>query len=123
VVHHHESGRSLPAGLAAVTGLAANDNTNNSSTYHSYCHLITMTDQITTALTLLVSTPFLFRHPSCSVTLLVQVARVELGAGETLFLPSGWLHAVFTPVDSIVFGGNFLHSFNSGMQVRCIDGM
>jgi hypothetical protein len=46
-----------------------------------------------------------------------RVSRVELGAGETLFLPSGWVHAVFTPIDSIVFGGNYLHSYTAGMQV------
>lgn len=35
-------------------------------------------------------------------------------------LPSflGWIHAVYTPVDSLVFGGNILHSFNVPMQLR-----
>ena len=37
-----------------------------------------------------------------------ECARVEINAGQTFFLPSGWLHAVLTPVDSLVFGGNFL---------------
>jgi hypothetical protein len=32
-------------------------------------------------------------------------------AGNTFFIPSGWIHAVFTPTDSLVFGGNFLHEF------------
>jgi len=36
---------------------------------------------------------------------------VRLRAGETLFLPSGWIHAVATPEDSIVIGGNFLHEY------------
>jgi hypothetical protein len=36
-----------------------------------------------------------------------------------LFLFVGWIHAVFTPVDSLVFGGNFLHSFSMPMQL-CI---
>lgn len=31
---------------------------------------------------------------------------------------SGWIHAVYTPVDSMVFGGNFLHSFNIPMQLN-----
>lgn len=29
----------------------------------------------------------------------------------------GWIHAVYTPSDSIVFGGNFLHSFNIAQQL------
>ncbi|RVE41747.1 hypothetical protein evm_013597 [Chilo suppressalis] len=28
----------------------------------------------------------------------------ELCAGQTLFIPSGWIHAVLTPCDSLVFG-------------------
>lgn len=32
--------------------------------------------------------------------------------------PSGWIHAVYTPMDTLVFGGNFLHSFNIPMQLR-----
>lgn len=31
---------------------------------------------------------------------------------------SGWIHAVYTPEDSLVFGGNFLHSFSIPMQIR-----
>lgn len=31
---------------------------------------------------------------------------------------SGWIHAVYTPVDSMVFGGNFLHSFNIPTQLN-----
>ena len=30
----------------------------------------------------------------------------------------GWIHAVYTPVDTLVFGGNFLHSFNVPMQLH-----
>lgn len=30
----------------------------------------------------------------------------------------GWIHAVYTPVDTLVFGGNFLHSFNIPMQLH-----
>lgn len=30
---------------------------------------------------------------------------------------SGWIHAVYTPKDSLVFGGNFLHSFNIENQL------
>ncbi|KAI7902568.1 uncharacterized protein BX663DRAFT_62169 [Cokeromyces recurvatus] len=43
---------------------------------------------------------------------------VKLKAGDTLFIPSGWIHAVYTPEDSIVFGGNFLQSFNIQMQLK-----
>ncbi|KAM9792272.1 lysine (K)-specific demethylase 2Aa [Neosynchiropus ocellatus] len=44
--------------------------------------------------------------------------RIELKQGFTLIIPSGWIHAVYTPVDSMVFGGNFLHSFNIPMQLN-----
>jgi len=30
----------------------------------------------------------------------------------------GWIHAVFTPDDSLVFGGNFVHSFNIPRQIK-----
>lgn len=33
---------------------------------------------------------------------------VTLNKGDTLFVPSGWIHAVYTPEDSLVIGGNFL---------------
>jgi len=33
----------------------------------------------------------------------------------------GWIHAVYTPEDSLVFGGNFLHSFNVVTQLRVWD--
>lgn len=61
-----------------------------------------------------------------------EVVKVELTRGNTMFIPTGWIHAVvssqfqliheqstdvddfgqYTPVDSLVFGGNFLHSYN-----------
>ncbi len=31
---------------------------------------------------------------------------------------AGWIHAVHTPEDSLVFGGNYLHSYNIPMQLR-----
>ncbi|CAN9504885.1 unnamed protein product [Ophioblennius macclurei] len=43
--------------------------------------------------------------------------RVELKQGYTFFIPSGWIHAVYTPADTLVFGGNILHSFNIPMQL------
>ena len=36
------------------------------------------------------------------------LVRIKLKAGDTLFLPGGWFHAVSTPEDSIVIGGNFV---------------
>ena len=36
--------------------------------------------------------------------------KLELTQGQTILMPSGWIHAVYTPEDSLVFGGNFLHS-------------
>lgn len=44
--------------------------------------------------------------------------RVELSAGHTFFIPSGWIHAVYTLEDSLVFGGNFLHSFGIENQLK-----
>uniref|UniRef100_A0A674CLM2 [histone H3]-dimethyl-L-lysine(36) demethylase n=1 Tax=Salmo trutta TaxID=8032 RepID=A0A674CLM2_SALTR len=44
--------------------------------------------------------------------------RIELKQGYTFMIPSGWIHAVYTPVDTLVFGGNFLHSFNIPMQLN-----
>nr|XP_015221611.1 PREDICTED: lysine-specific demethylase 2B isoform X2 [Lepisosteus oculatus] len=43
--------------------------------------------------------------------------RIELKQGYTFFIPSGWIHAVYTPEDTLVFGGNILHSFNIPMQL------
>ncbi|OWR48267.1 JmjC domain-containing histone demethylation protein 1D [Danaus plexippus plexippus] len=44
----------------------------------------------------------------------------ELGPGETLFIPTGWIHAVYTPTDSLVFGGNLLHSYAIEMQLQLV---
>ncbi|XP_071575940.1 histone lysine demethylase PHF8 isoform X3 [Temnothorax nylanderi] len=38
--------------------------------------------------------------------------------GQTMMIPTGWIHAVLTPVDSLVFGGNFVHSLNIQMQIQ-----
>jgi hypothetical protein len=43
--------------------------------------------------------------------------RFTLNEGETLVLPAGWIHAVYTPVDSLVFGGNFVHGLDMQMQL------
>ncbi|XP_072514412.1 lysine (K)-specific demethylase 2Bb isoform X2 [Salminus brasiliensis] len=47
--------------------------------------------------------------------------RIDLQQGHTFFIPSGWIHAVYTPEDALVFGGNLLHSFNIPMQLRVYD--
>ncbi|XP_017883997.1 histone lysine demethylase PHF8-like isoform X3 [Ceratina calcarata] len=41
-----------------------------------------------------------------------------LKQGQTMMIPTGWIHAVLTPVDSLVFGGNFVHSLNIPMQIQ-----
>ncbi|KAJ8585218.1 Clavaminate synthase-like protein [Rhizopogon salebrosus TDB-379] len=50
-----------------------------------------------------------------------EVVKVTLHAGNTMIIPTGWIHAVHTPVDSLVFGGNFLHSYNVATQLKVID--
>ncbi|PGH19049.1 hypothetical protein AJ79_00083 [Helicocarpus griseus UAMH5409] len=44
--------------------------------------------------------------------------RVDLSAGDTMLIPSGWIHAVWTPEDSLVIGGNFLTRMNYAMQIK-----
>ncbi len=46
-----------------------------------------------------------------------EVHEVTLKKGQTLFIASGWIHAVYTPEDSLVFGGNFLHRQSLEMQL------
>lgn len=41
--------------------------------------------------------------------------------GQTFFIPTGWIHAVFTPIDSLVFGGNFLHDYDISLQLQVYD--
>ncbi|XP_042306930.1 histone lysine demethylase PHF8 isoform X2 [Sceloporus undulatus] len=47
--------------------------------------------------------------------------RCPLRQGQTLFIPTGWIHAVMTPVDCLAFGGNFLHSLNIEMQLKAYE--
>lgn len=44
--------------------------------------------------------------------------RVDLSEGDTMLIPAGWIHAVWTPEDSLVIGGNFLTRMHYGMQFR-----
>ncbi|KAG8748693.1 JmjC domain-containing histone demethylation protein 1 [Ceratobasidium sp. 414] len=50
-----------------------------------------------------------------------RVIKVELTEGNTMLIPTGWIHCVYTPTDSLVFGGNFLHSYNIATQLRVRD--
>lgn len=71
--------------------------------------------------------------PGLTLCCVPEVPHLQPGGGEgthtppqwscsssSVHLPSppGWIHAVYTPVDSLVFGGNILHSFNVPMQLR-----
>lgn len=44
--------------------------------------------------------------------------KLRIQAGQTIFIPTGWIHAVYTPKRSLVLGGNFLHSLNIQLQLR-----
>lgn len=48
---------------------------------------------------------------------------LDLKPGQTLIIPSCWIHSVYTPLDSIVFGGNFLnaHSILRQLQAHQIE--
>ncbi|KAF9438462.1 JmjC domain-containing histone demethylation protein 1 [Entomortierella beljakovae] len=47
--------------------------------------------------------------------------KVELNEGDTMLIPAGWIHAVYTPSSSVVIGGNFIHSLHIPMQYRVCD--
>jgi F-box/leucine-rich repeat protein 10/11 len=47
--------------------------------------------------------------------------RVDLSEGDTMLIPSGWIHAVWTPENSLVIGGNFLTRLNYGMQIKVLN--
>ncbi|XP_062914397.1 lysine-specific demethylase 7B-like isoform X1 [Mobula hypostoma] len=44
--------------------------------------------------------------------------KCVLQQGQTLLIPTGWIHAVLTSKDCMAFGGNFLHNLNIGTQLR-----
>ena len=52
---------------------------------------------------------------------LANYQKITLQPGWTFFLPCGWIHAVYTPKNSLVFGGNFIHSFQWPMQLRVME--
>lgn len=47
--------------------------------------------------------------------------RVDLSPGDTMLIPSGWIHAVWTPEDSLVIGGNYLTRIHYGMQIKVVE--
>jgi Jumonji helical domain len=46
-----------------------------------------------------------------------EIQKVVLQQSQTLFIPCGWIHAVYTPTDSLVIGGNFLHGLDIPKQI------
>ncbi|KAI9011383.1 hypothetical protein BC832DRAFT_343750 [Gaertneriomyces semiglobifer] len=44
--------------------------------------------------------------------------EVKLTAGNTMIIPTGWIHAVYTPADAVVIGGNYLHGLNMEGQLE-----
>lgn len=54
-------------------------------------------------------------------TLKGALKRVVVKEGQTLLIPAGWIHAVLTTIDSLAFGGNFLHLGNLIMHMRVVD--
>jgi JmjC domain, hydroxylase len=51
-----------------------------------------------------------------------ECIRVDLKAGDTAIIPSAWIHTMYTPMDSIVLGGNFLTELHLGRQLK-VDGI
>ena len=47
-----------------------------------------------------------------------DVLTLSLKASQTLIIPTGWIHAVYTPEDSVVIGGNFLHGLDMSLQLE-----
>lgn len=47
--------------------------------------------------------------------------RLDLKEGDTMLIPSGWIHAVWTPETSLVIGGNFLTQMSYKNQFKVVD--
>uniref|UniRef100_A0AAR2ISG9 Lysine-specific demethylase PHF2 n=1 Tax=Pygocentrus nattereri TaxID=42514 RepID=A0AAR2ISG9_PYGNA len=47
--------------------------------------------------------------------------KCTLKQGQTLFIPSGWINAVLTPVDCLAFSGHFVHNMSVEMQMRAYE--
>ncbi|ANB16003.1 Jhd1p [Sugiyamaella lignohabitans] len=50
--------------------------------------------------------------------LVKECYEVRLKKGDSLLIPSGWIHAVYTPEDSLVIGGNFLSKDSIPMELK-----
>ncbi|CAJ1944511.1 unnamed protein product [Cylindrotheca closterium] len=49
------------------------------------------------------------------------ILRITLQPSQTMIIPSAWIHGVYTPSDSIVLGGNFLHGLDIEKQLEVYD--
>uniref|UniRef100_A0A1A8U7W7 Lysine-specific demethylase PHF2 n=1 Tax=Nothobranchius furzeri TaxID=105023 RepID=A0A1A8U7W7_NOTFU len=47
--------------------------------------------------------------------------KCTLKQGHTLFIPSGWINAILTPVDCLAFSGHFVHNLSVEMQMRAYE--
>ncbi|TNM89212.1 hypothetical protein fugu_005467 [Takifugu bimaculatus] len=47
--------------------------------------------------------------------------KCTLKQGQTLFIPSGWINAMLTPVDCLAFSGHFIHNLSVEMQMRAYE--
>ncbi|GAC94896.1 hypothetical protein PHSY_002469 [Pseudozyma hubeiensis SY62] len=50
-----------------------------------------------------------------------SLSRVDIRPGETMLIPSGWLHCVYTPKNTLVVGGNFLTDWNVATQWKLVE--
>lgn len=61
------------------------------------------------------------QQPFASMPGLEGAFSVDVAAGQTLLIPAGWLHAVVTRKDSLVFGGNYLAYLDVPTQLAIRD--
>ncbi|KAI3402810.2 JHD1 [Candida oxycetoniae] len=47
--------------------------------------------------------------------------KITLQPGDLFIIPSGWIHSVHTPQDSVVYGGNYLTLKDMTMQLKIYD--
>lgn len=52
---------------------------------------------------------------SCKLT---DGFKVKLQEGDLFIIPSGWIHSVYTPCDTVVIGGNYLTFMDIPMHLR-----
>lgn len=49
-----------------------------------------------------------------------ECVTVDVKDGDTMIIPAGWIHAVYTPEDSVVIGGNFLTLRDFELQLQIV---